>query len=202
MLKVKCLAVIKSSASGHDPKKKNSRAFWLAAKIVLQPIRMVKLRLASIHAECAGPAWHLHFRDFQHTIINNTNFNDFLTNNSINNCVFCFLHSIFSESWAQMLCLRRKRIVVTKDRPHGPGHSIPMFKSWVWRPLGYPSAQNSVLSNVFVHGSDRTPPHTAIWCTYQPLVLVLPTKLLTYKFYDICPKGFLANTIFRTRKPA
>ena len=28
----------------------------------------------------------LHFRDFQHTFINNTNFNNFLTNNSINNC--------------------------------------------------------------------------------------------------------------------
>ena len=28
----------------------------------------------------------LHFRDFQHTFINNTNFNNFLTNNSINIC--------------------------------------------------------------------------------------------------------------------
>ena len=28
----------------------------------------------------------LHFRDFQHTFMNNTNFNNFLTNNSINNC--------------------------------------------------------------------------------------------------------------------
>ena len=28
----------------------------------------------------------LHFRDFQHTFINNTNFNNFLTNNRINNC--------------------------------------------------------------------------------------------------------------------
>ena len=28
----------------------------------------------------------LHFRDFQHTFINNTNFNNFLTNKSINNC--------------------------------------------------------------------------------------------------------------------
>ena len=28
----------------------------------------------------------LHFCDFQHTFINNTNFNNFLTNNSINNC--------------------------------------------------------------------------------------------------------------------
>ena len=37
-----------------------------------------------------------------------------------------------------MLCLSRKRIVITKDWPHGLGHSIPMFKSQVWRPLGYP----------------------------------------------------------------
>ena len=26
-----------------------------------------------------------------------------------------------------MLCLSRKRMVVTKDRPLGPGHSVPMF---------------------------------------------------------------------------
>ena len=26
-----------------------------------------------------------------------------------------------------MLCLSQKRIVVTKDRPHGPGHSVPML---------------------------------------------------------------------------
>ena len=26
-----------------------------------------------------------------------------------------------------MLCLSRKRMVVTKDRPHGPGRSVPMF---------------------------------------------------------------------------
>ena len=35
--------------------------------------------------------------------------NNRLTNNSINNC------------------LSRKRMVVTKDRPHGPGCSVPMF---------------------------------------------------------------------------
>ena len=40
----------------------------------------------------------LHFRDFLHTFINNTNFSNFLTNNSINNCFFCFLSSVFSES--------------------------------------------------------------------------------------------------------
>ena len=26
-----------------------------------------------------------------------------------------------------MLCLSRKRMVVTKDQPHGPGRSVPMF---------------------------------------------------------------------------
>ena len=26
-----------------------------------------------------------------------------------------------------MLCLSRKRMVVTKDRPHGPGRSVPIF---------------------------------------------------------------------------
>ena len=30
-----------------------------------------------------------------------------------------------------------KEFVLTKVRTHGPGLSIPMFKSWVQRPLGY-----------------------------------------------------------------
>ena len=34
----------------------------------------------------------------------------------------------------------QKRVVITKVRVHGPGRSIPMFKSQVQRPLGYPGA--------------------------------------------------------------
>ena len=33
-----------------------------------------------------------------------------------------------------------KEFAVTKARTHGPGRSVPMYKSWVWRPLGYPGA--------------------------------------------------------------
>ena len=35
-----------------------------------------------------------------------------------------------------------KAFDVTEARTHGPGRSVPMFKSRVWRPLGYPGAPN------------------------------------------------------------
>ena len=36
--------------------------------------------------------------------------------------------------------IMNKAFDVTEARTHGPGRSVPMFKSRVWRPLGYPGA--------------------------------------------------------------
>ena len=83
----------------------------------------------------------LHFRDFQHTFINNTNFNNFLTNNSINNC--------FSASFnPSSLKVEHDVMLEPKKNGHHQGstsrprawHSVPMFISRVWRPLGHPGA--------------------------------------------------------------
>ena len=38
----------------------------------------------------------------------------------------------------------QKRVVITEAQTHGPGRSIPMFKSQVQRPLGYPGARVSM----------------------------------------------------------
>ena len=57
----------------------------------------------------------LHFHDFQHTFINNTNINNFLTNNSINNCFsasfqcdqvgqYFGLWATFESLWQQLIC--------------------------------------------------------------------------------------------------
>ena len=39
-----------------------------------------------------------------------------------------------------MLFGSEKEFDVTEARTHSPGRSILMFKSWVWRPIGYPGA--------------------------------------------------------------
>ena len=56
-----------------------------------------------------------------------------------------------------MLCLGPKEFDITEARTHGPGRSIPMFKSRVWRPLGYPGAPLQIVKykiEHIVHPSD------------------------------------------------
>ena len=60
-----------------------------------------------------------------------------------------------------MLCLSRKRIVVTKDQPHGPGLSVPMF-NWSGT-LFYVCLRYTLSLNLHRH----TPPLTYI--SIQPI---------------------------------
>ena len=77
-----------------------------------------------------------------------------------------------------MLCLSRKRIVVTKDWPHGPGRSVPMF-------IVVECEDHSA-----IQAPQHTPshiPHLSLW-TYS--VLSLPINSRTTNHW--CSQ----NTIF------
>ena len=59
-------------------------AFYFHQHLCCCSASFLHLRLSS--RNCLKNNFILHFRDFQHTFINNTNINNFLTNNSINIC--------------------------------------------------------------------------------------------------------------------
>ena len=88
--------------------------------------------------------FYFHFRDFQHTFINYTNL-QIMT--QINNC----FSSSFIPSSLKVLVEHRcyawaqKEWSLPKDWPHGPGHSVSIFKSWVQRPLGYPGVPRALV---------------------------------------------------------
>ena len=67
-----------------------------------------------------------------------------------------------------MLCLR---VVITKAQTYGPGHSIQMFKSQVWWPLGHPGITENTNLRVTI----------TVWLTSCLFCLDLSALLMSTK---------------------
>ena len=108
--------------------------------------------------------------------------NNRLTNNSINNCSFCFLfHSIFLKVFPSVDFMLEPK----KNGRHQRSTSRPRAQrsdvncSQVWRPLGYPGApRNGPFKN-----------RTKLFCFTTQLSAAAARRLYNFFFFRNDPKG-------------